>query len=212
MDHLPLPTDASIPPWSVPFVSLEPYPLGAGPFREFPARYLRSIIDSNRPADLDRAQILLSLLQTWLFFGVITEYFQENIDMSMFCRVSEDGLDIIDSSQLQSLRDRWLTSRNFSAGSNQSRISNQNTLLLVQALHACEQFEKADLDLPSLDKILLSVRILICSLTIMTQNVSQQSPDLDHLLQRLTLRPCGTRGIELKEFQFLDHMISNGWW
>ena len=212
MDHLPLPSNPSIPTYDVPFICTSGYFLNAGPFHEFPARYLQSSrYSSNEPA-LASNDILLSLIQTWLFFGSMSEFFQTEIDIHSFSKSVLGRTRLICTSRLMQLREQWIISQNLRATGDSDEPPQQHILVLIQALYACEQLERANLRISGLEQILLSIRILLCSLTITAKRVEKDSPDLEHLLQRLVLRPFDHDLTPIDKFPFLNHMVWNGWW
>jgi hypothetical protein len=212
MDHLPMPHNPCRPIFKVPLVCKSGYSLGKGPFYKFPARHLESLRNDGDQTAPSTNEILLSLIQSWLFFGVITEFFQKEVEIHTFTKLSEDGSTIICTSELLPMKNRWFISHAFRSGADRRNTFNKHITILIQALYACEQFEKADIWIQGIEEILTSVRILICSLAIATQAIVEQSSDLEHLLQLLRLRSCGSRGTRLRDFQFFDHMVMNGWW
>lgn len=89
------------------------------------------------------------------------------------------------------------------------------TTILTQALYACEVFEEAGFEIEVLQVILMSIKILLCSLTISTQSgttVPSSTSKLSGLLSRLTFKPRLPYGTATREFLLLDHMLKNGWW
>ena len=80
----------------------------------------------------------------------------------------------------------------------------------MQALYACEHLERANLRILGLKQILVSIRVLLCSLTVTAKGVERDSPDLEHLLQRLVLRPFDHDLTPIDNFPFLNRMVRNG--
>ena len=212
MDYLPLPSHPSIPTCNVPFVCTSGYCLDAGPFHEFPARYLQSLRYSSNERTLTSDDILLSLIQTWLFFGTVSEFFQTEIDIHSFSKSGLGQPRLICTFRLTELREQWIVSQNLRARGETDEPPQQHLPVLIQALYACEQLERANLRILGLEEILLSIRILLCSLTITAKGVEKESPDLEHLLQRLVLRPFDHILSPIDKFPFLNHMVMNGWW
>ena len=204
MEHLPLPTNASKPILDVPFVFQTKYSLEAGPFHEFPVRYLETARNQ------DVHQTLLSLIQGWLFFGVICEFFGVEIDVYKFRRATKDGNYICTSHLRQLVRDDFIGQTRTAV--KRGRNSPSKIGILIHALYALEQFEKSDIAIPGLLSILLSVRILLCSLAITAGAGAKRSLDLDHLLERLKLTSSKDELSSLSSFPFMDHMLANGWW
>ena len=212
MDHILLPMNASIPAWDVPFVCKSGYALNVGPFHEFPGRYLQSLGSSSTELLLGPAEVLLPLIQAWLFFGSMSEFFQTEIDVQKFSKVGTSRPHLICTFELTHLREQWMQFRNLTAEDKPRTSLKKELAVLIQASYACEQLEKANIDIPGLEPILLSIRILLCSLAITAKSVVKNSSDIDHLLQRLSLRPFRCLDAPIRTFPFLQHMVKNGWW
>ena len=211
MDHITLPSKASRPTWEVPLLSDSSYLLHKGPFDEFPRRFIRSRSvqdDVHETGD----HVLARMVQTWLYFGVISEFFEEEVDLEDFSQEGALGKKILCSTALRRLRSSWVEARNLKSEASRDATFKKCLNVLIQATHACERLEETTLDIEGMDAILLSVRILLCTLAITSRAISKQSQDLKHLLSRLRLHRQGSSTAWQGRFSFLQHMISNGWW
>ncbi|OCL01326.1 hypothetical protein AOQ84DRAFT_383843 [Glonium stellatum] len=209
MDHLPLPSNPSRPAINIPLVSKVSYVLGEGTFRDFPTRHMKALrnIDGN-PVPPD--QVVLSLIQSWLFFGVISEFFEELID-ALTCSRLEDGCRVICTAPLQFLKERWINAQHFRYEQNGYQTSRQRIYLLIKALYACEQFEKAGHHCNAQDLVLFSVRILLCSLALAIQATGRDSRSLETLLERLILKPAAVCERDSRPSLLMEHMINQQW-
>lgn len=212
MDHLPLPSRPSPPLFEIPLLSGAGYVLNAGPFHEFPSRYLQTLALCNTRPILSTDDRFLDLVQTWLFFGVISEFFQVEVDIEDFRKAGSTNSKLLCTSRLTHLRERWFRSQHLQTDDKSHTTLLKRLNVLIQATYACEDLERANLKIAILSPILLSVRILLCSLTIAAKGVVNDSTNVDHLLQRLTLTPSIASGTRTEPFPFLAHMIENGWW
>ena len=219
MDHIPLPTAGSRPLLEVPLVCTWTYDPSQVRFADFPGQFLAAVVPprsedaSSPPASDSSDDTLLRLVQSWLYFGVIAEFFNIKVDLDLFSKASasSDGKSLC-SHALRRLRQGWIANQALATDHMQEETYSKSVELLAQALHACERLEEEELDVQGLDHVLLSVRILLCTLAITTRAIAKQSPDVSYLLERLVLvRPDARRSV-LDGFQFLQHMLSNGWW
>lgn len=95
MDHLPLPQERFLGAIPIPFLAVDNY---NSPFHDYPERsgwHLDFNGDATPRltyASSSRAsKNLASLLQTWLYFGMLTEFLGEPIDMEVFKTGGEGG-------------------------------------------------------------------------------------------------------------------------
>jgi len=107
MDHLPNPRNPTHVPIEVPYVCKEDY--DDGPFSQYLERKgwtQSNIIDSR---ELGKPlQDVQSILQTWLYFGILTEVFGEPIRAANFIRTNERGRKLITTSLLPFLASQWI--------------------------------------------------------------------------------------------------------
>lgn len=212
MDHLPLPSRPSPPLFDVPLVSRASYALNAGPFHEFPSRYLPALALCNTRLRVSADDRFLDLIQTWLFFGVISEFFRVEVNVEDFRKAGSTNSRLLCTTRLTHLREQWVRSQHLQTDDKSQPILVERLNVLIQATYACEDLERADLKIAGLSPILLSVRVLLCSLTIAAKGVVKDLSNVDHLLQRLTLTPSTASGTRTESFPFLAHMVENGWW
>jgi hypothetical protein len=213
MDHLALPRKPVKPPLEIPFVCKSGYIYGQDNFIDYPAQHLESL-QSSEPA-ITREEALASLLQSWLYFGTLAEFFQRAIDINLFTRLSTDGSLVLYTNHLQILKGQWMESQRIADDETRENVIHQCTTVLTRALYACEVFEEAGFEIEALQGILVSIKILLCSLTISTQSgttIPSSSSKLSVLMSRLTFKPNLPYGTATREFLFLDHMVANGWW
>ena len=211
MDHLPLPSSPSKPVLNIPLVSKVNYVLGEGTFQDFPTRHMTAL-RNNSGSPISTDEVVLSLTQSWLYFGVLSEFFGEPIDIPTYARTTKDNLVIVCTAPLQTLKERWINAQHFRNQENCFYTSRRCVNILVRALYACEQFEKMDQSNKAQDLVLFSVRILLCSLALGIQAIGREAWGLGGLLERLTFKPAAVPGRHIKEFLLMDHMIKQGWW
>src|SRR3954447_21378283 len=95
MDHLPLPIGLTSTQWKVPFVArpeYEYYGNGIEDFKAFPQLHGFNYDESDDLNDRS-AEENAAFLQSWLFFGLISEILQTKVDQSLFLRheTGDDG-------------------------------------------------------------------------------------------------------------------------
>ena len=211
MDHLPLPSNPSKPALNIPLVSKVNYVLGEGSFQDFPIRHMTAL-RSNSGSPISTNEAVLSLTQSWLYFGVLSEFFEEPIDIPTYSRTTEDNLVVICTTPLQTLKERWINAQHFRHQENRFYTSRRCVNILVRALYACEQFEKMDQSNEAQDLVLFSVRILLCSLALGIQAIGREAWSLGSLLERLTFKSAAVLRRHTGKFLLMDHMIKQGWW
>ncbi len=107
MNHLPLPQDQFIGHIAIPFLATDEY---SSPFRDYPQRNgwnieFRGNLDdklTHTPTSLANKD-LGSLMQTWLYFGLLSEFLGAPADMKLFQQVSDSGSIVLSSEVLESL-------------------------------------------------------------------------------------------------------------
>lgn len=211
MDHIPLPAVGSRPSLNVPLLCDSPCVPGRIRFGDFPAHFATTVLSKlenrSQPADDN----LLTLVQNWLYFLVASEFFGQEVDPSSFRKTGASGGSALCSLPLKQLRQDWVANQTLATPQERERTSLKCVELLAQALYACERLEDENLDIKGLDLVLVSVRILLCTLAITTQAIARQS-DVQYLTNRLVLIPTRPAHTNWDHFPFLQHMIANGWW
>jgi hypothetical protein len=101
MDHLLMPKNAAHDRTEVAFLSTETY---NGPFESFPRRNGREY-DKLWKDEFDNKEVgvMKALLQTWLFFRLLTEVFGDLMKPSDWIRKGRNGRDVISTMHLRSL-------------------------------------------------------------------------------------------------------------
>jgi hypothetical protein len=212
MEHLACPTSAIRPDLDIPFLSKLPYRLGQDTFDALPSSHLSSFELSGLACD--KREALLSLVQTWLYFGTLTEYFQIEISSDDFQRSSKGSL-FLCSNPLKVLKSRWIEGHQFSSLKERLDTIARCHILISKALYACDRIEDILYD-ETLHLVLLSVRILLCSLVIATKSIAASEAEttmLSNLLSRIRLRSI-PQGSHLGRYWplLMNHMLQNGWW
>ena len=108
MDHLPIPKNPAGPLLQIPYICDRHYQ--GGPFLTYPKR--RSVPESvfwdGPSSDLSRDRIE-RFMQEWMVFGLLHEMYAEfSISDDDFIRSNEDGIRVLDTSQLNDLARRWI--------------------------------------------------------------------------------------------------------
>lgn len=211
MDHIPLPSVGSQPSLEVPLLCDSPFIPDRTRFGDFPIHVATTVLPKLEGGSQSADENVLTLVQGWLYFVVASTFFDKEIDPNSFRRSGTSGGSFLCSLPLLQLRRDWVASQTLATPKERERTRSKRIDLLAQALYACERLEEEDLDIKGLDLVLVSVRILLCSLAITTQAIARQS-ETQCLIKRLVLIPaCPTR-TSLDHFPFLQHMIANGWW
>jgi hypothetical protein len=111
MDHLPAPLGASDSCIVIPFVADIPWDFKD--FDKFPARHSFITTEDGWPL-LDAIDVprLASLLQSWLYFGLLSDILEITVRTEDFCRTrpthnGKPAAKILDSSELASLLNTW---------------------------------------------------------------------------------------------------------
>ena len=107
MNHLPLPQDQSIGHIAIPFLATDDY---SSPFHDYPRRNGWSMeFRGNSKPKLTHSPTstagkdLVSLMQTWLYFGLLSEFLGSPVDMEPFKQVSDSGSVVLSTEVLESL-------------------------------------------------------------------------------------------------------------
>jgi hypothetical protein len=213
MEHLACPTGAIRPNLEIPFLSKLSYRLGHDTFDAFPSRYLSSF--EPRGLACDKREALLSLVQTWLYFGTLTEYFRMEINSNDFQRSSSNGSLFLCSDHLKDLKSRWIEEHQFTSLQDRLETITRCHVLLAKALYVCDQIEGVVFD-ETVHLVLLSVRVLLCSLVITTKSVATSDAEttmLSNLLSRIRLQSIPQPNHRGRYWPLLmPHMLQNGWW
>lgn len=218
MEHLPLADGADAPQLSVPFVvkarRQQPYS-GDDNFLLFPQRHLDELRLTR--ARLSAHDCLLSLAQSWLFFGTLAEFFQQPIKSATFTKADENGQAIIQTSALPAYRTRWaafLPWRLLINAGFRQREARRLSVLLARACWAYEVIEELLGEEPCTRRVMFSIKITLCSLCHTVQTVLFPTATLKAVVSRLSFHPTITEADgSTKETDFLlwDYMVQNGW-
>lgn len=108
MDHLPLPQDRFLGYMTIPFLASDSY---MSPFHDYPQRNGWHLEFRGRDLDPKLTHTATSqashefgsLLQTWLYFGLLSEFLGASVDMKLFKKESESGSMLLSSEALESL-------------------------------------------------------------------------------------------------------------
>lgn len=106
MDHLPLPHQRCLGSIPIPFLAVDKY---SAPLHDYPERSgwdLNYHGDGNpklsHSLNSQASRNLGSLMQTWLYFGMLTEFLEQPVDMELFKRAGECGV-LLTSKPLEDL-------------------------------------------------------------------------------------------------------------
>ncbi|KAJ6446739.1 hypothetical protein O9K51_01512 [Purpureocillium lavendulum] len=215
MDHLPLADGASLPPIGIPYVAIAlsaaPYIHGEHSFIDFPVHHLQEL-QLVHP-DLGPQDALLSLAQSWLFFGTLVEFFREPVPSDSFTRLDSGGRRIICTSSLHGLRSRWiaaLPSRFILTATARQVIGRRCGVVLARATWALGQLERVIADDPRGRLVAFSIKLLLCSLCQTLRTVLYPTRTLDAILTRLRFRPALADRVTKSDFLLWDYMVDNG--
>ena len=106
MDHLPLPQDRFLGHIAIPFLATDEY---SSPFHDYPERNGWNIEFRGLDPKLNHSPTshankdLGSLMQTWLYFGLLSEFLGAPVDMKPFQRASDSGSTILSTEVLERL-------------------------------------------------------------------------------------------------------------
>ncbi|OCK73243.1 hypothetical protein K432DRAFT_9004 [Lepidopterella palustris CBS 459.81] len=205
MDHLPLPSDSIPPAIEIPFISKSLY--DGEPFDDYPLRQGiaidRSIGSINMSTFFERPfKEQTSFVQTWLYFGLLQQFFGPLFFLDNFCCLNSNGVMVITTKQLQNLLEKWDFHRK-----NKSAIEIPNREKLGRIFRtACSAFElfnqknESTLREP-FPAILLSIDILLTTLLLFT--------DLDYTRESMDANPF--HHLVPSTSILYNHMIQNGW-
>ncbi|KAI0024780.1 hypothetical protein F4780DRAFT_554508 [Xylariomycetidae sp. FL0641] len=112
MDHLPLPrSPAASGAISVPFLAGDPYDKGS--FQDYPKRngwtilgYHQTMNITHNGCEVDVLETA-SMLQTWLFFGLVFAVTGEVCDPQDFCKLDENGNKLLSTASLGTIIGGW---------------------------------------------------------------------------------------------------------
>ena len=105
MDHLPLPQDRFIGSIAIPFRATDDY---SSPFHDYPQRngwnikFRENCIVNHSPTSHANKD-LVSLMQTWLYFGLLSEFLGAPVDMEPFQQASDSGSIVLSTEVLEGL-------------------------------------------------------------------------------------------------------------
>ena len=127
MDHLPTPLNASDLTIEIPFVADIPWDFQD--FETFPTRIGAAMDDDGQPLlDMISPAHLASLLQSWLYFGFLSEIFGTKLRREDFCRLrpansTKPARAILDSTSLLRLIEDLLDDKRQLARSERGFVS-----------------------------------------------------------------------------------------
>ncbi|KAK6866345.1 hypothetical protein PG995_002873 [Apiospora arundinis] len=169
MDHIPSPSGGSRPSLNAPLLRTSICIPGQVRFVDFPSQFATTVLPRLKRRSQPINHNLLNLVQSWLFFHVASEFFDREIDPSSFRGADASSGWVLCSLPLRQLRRDWIANQTLATPEEHRRTSLRCVNLLTQALYACERLEEEKLDVKGLDLILISIRILLCTLAITTQ-------------------------------------------
>jgi hypothetical protein len=212
MDHLPLPSNPAVPKIDIPFVSELSYEFGRDNYDLFPIAHLPALETINpRPT---QHQALLSLAQTWLYFGTLAEFFQEEVRPDDFKEYSLHGSRNLTSRNLKVLKGRWIEAQQLTSPRARSPTVLRCHALLEKALFICEKLGDVYKD-TTMHIVLLSIRVLLGSLLITAKSISGfelERSNLSNLLSRIKFRSVKDTKRNTDMPILMSHMLDNGWW
>ncbi|KAH8805251.1 hypothetical protein F5884DRAFT_885368 [Xylogone sp. PMI_703] len=163
MDHIPKPPQYIAASIDVPLVALIPYDFDTKDFSRFPERH--GFLDKDGNLDLNRSVTeVASLLQSWLYFGLLAEFAGRSIDVNSFRRDIETG-PLVDSAAIETLAQQRAASLNDL--SYESQISRDRAFLnnAAFALDCIEAFDFHPVGRQEpIPTVALSIKVLIASL------------------------------------------------
>ncbi|KAL8722717.1 MAG: hypothetical protein Q9225_000829 [Loekoesia sp. 1 TL-2023] len=172
MDHLPYPDNAILPPLKIPYIckDIEAYD-GQG-FHDYPLRK-----GWNEPFQCTFRDIARA--QSWLYFGLLSEFFGESFDTKDFVDVTADGEQVVTTRKLKALLQKsfqenskvytWMASHGFRDMSKRGFLRGRPEIRLNERLMSTLQL--AEVQSHILDGgdrlacvIALSIKVLIWSI------------------------------------------------
>ena len=108
MDHLAIPKNPAGPLLQIPYICDRQY--RGGPFLDYPERHGVSMhhFAETRSSELTHEK-RKGFIQEWFFFGVLHEMYGEfSISDDDFISTRDDGIRILNTSQLNGLARRWI--------------------------------------------------------------------------------------------------------
>lgn len=216
MEHLQLVEGATPPTLSIPLVAKSatefPYTFGHDNFIHFPENNLREIRLIH--PQLSAQEAFSSLVQSWLYFGTLSEFLKQSISIETITRQNSVGDRVLCTSALEALRNGWIASLHrrsyFTAGLRQ--LDNRRcAVLLARATWAYTRIEDLAREDALLQKVLFSVKLMLSSLCQTVRIVLGSTPTLDAILANLAFRPAAADGSSKTDFLLWDYMVDNGW-
>ena len=210
-EHLITSTEASVPMLEVPYVSK--YSCKIGHFLLYPGS--RGFMLNNAGFLVvreDQHEELVSLLQEWLYFGLLQEFLGHPVNILDFLRLGHGSeQQIINSSPLprilQSCRERLLA---MPKGNREKHFESLLTFVQIAASQ-CRFLDqpRAWSQTHHLREVLLSIRFLLDSLVI-------TAVEFDDRLDTSTKHQRYPLGSEMESFppsvlNIVSHMLQNGW-
>lgn len=128
MEHLPTPMDPFYPPLEVPFLGSG---YGGGPFQTYPVRKGILRVDLYRRSNLSKPrEHVVAFLQSWLWFGLLTEAFRREIRVEDFVATKLDGKQILTTEKLPAITIEWIKHiRSLEDGEKHLRFSDIRAIL-----------------------------------------------------------------------------------
>lgn len=158
MDHLPYPVNPTLPPVSVPYICEGVDPYDARGFVDFPVRRGWMAMTYQTGWCECAPDIAAVRAQTWLYFGVLYEFFGSDFLRPMFIRDDiVNSQDVLTTQALPYLLKTWFNKTS-------QRTENSNAKIRALLLAAERYSEPLDSLVPSARVISLSIKVLICSL------------------------------------------------
>lgn len=155
-----------------------------------------------------------SLVQSWLFFGTLSEFFERSISIESFSVRNADGDRVLCTSALQDLRSGWIASlprRGYFTASSRQLENRRCAVQLARAAWAYTRIEDLAGDDACLQKVVFSVNLLLSSLCQTVRVVLGPTTALDAILKSLAFRPAAADGRLEIDFLLWTYMVDNGW-
>ncbi|MBE3044158.1 hypothetical protein IMZ48_16620 [Candidatus Bathyarchaeota archaeon] len=216
MEHLQLVEGARQPSLTIPLVvksaSEFPYTSGSDDFIDFPNNHLREIRFIH--PDISASDTFSSLVQSWLFFGTLSQFFKRSVSIESFSRLNAAGERVLCTSGLGNLRAAWIASlprRSYFTAAVRQLESRRCAVLLARATFVYSRIQDLAIDDALLQRVLFSVKLMLSSLCQTIRVVLGPTPTLDAIITRLAFRPAAQDWSSKSDFLLWDYMVENVW-
>ena len=159
----------------IPYVAVE---YDRGTFTEYGTRQGYEGFDALLRLHRERPASFETLLQTWLFFGLLYEFFAEDLNMDDFFSTGRSP--VVSSSTLRRYCNDWFQKMHANDGEARNVVLNKVHLSLAFATRISNELDQyLQHDLSAAPRIMLSVKVLVESLSIVVKRFTLPLPDLD---------------------------------